>query len=584
MAFQTPITIRDAVDHIRRNEYLLPAIQREFVWKPEQIVMLFDSLMRGYPIGSFLFWDVDEEHCRQYQFYRFLRDYHERDSRHNPVADVSGQHGVTAILDGQQRLTSLAIGLAGSYAWKLRYHRWSNERAFPKRRLYLNLLSHGHDEDVDLKYGFRFLTQDEATERDEQTYWFRVGEVLNFSDLKGVFQFLRGEDLLLSEYPQDVLTNLFEVLCKNRLINYYREVDQDPDKVLNIFIRVNSGGTKLSYSDLLLSIATAQWTERDARTEIHDLVDELNFTGEGFEFDKDFVLKSSLVLADIGDVGFKVKNFTRDNMAKIEAAWPRIAAALRMAVSLTSRFGYSGGTLTANNALIPIAYYLYRREVPESYLESHAYADDQVRVRDWLRRSLLKRGIYGSGLDTTLRTARSTIRDRHDPFPFHELDAAFAKIGKGIRFSEEEIEELLEERWGRARAFSVLALLYPHVDFNNRFHEDHIYPRARFSRKRLTEAGVPRERIDDFRERVDCIPNLQLLEGVPNQEKSSRMPHEWLNEHYPTEEKRAAWRERNYVENLPEDMTSFLDFYETRRRLMRERLISVLGVRAPHDG
>ena len=51
-------------------------------------------------------------------------------------------------------------------------------------------------------------------------------------------------------------------------MNYYQEKDQDLDKVLNIFIRVNSGGTPLSYSDLLLSVADAPVEALDAREEI----------------------------------------------------------------------------------------------------------------------------------------------------------------------------------------------------------------------------------------------------------------------------------------------------------------------------
>jgi len=84
MSFEAPITIRQAVDRIHRKEYVLPSIQREFVWKPEQIIGLFDSLMRGFPIGSFLFWKVEPEHRSEYQFYNFLQHYHERDLRHNP--------------------------------------------------------------------------------------------------------------------------------------------------------------------------------------------------------------------------------------------------------------------------------------------------------------------------------------------------------------------------------------------------------------------------------------------------------------------------------------------------------------------
>ena len=74
MAFQTPITISRALGSIERGEYVLPAIQREFVWWPEQIERLFDSLMREYPIGSFLFWIVRRGSTDQYKFYNFMLD------------------------------------------------------------------------------------------------------------------------------------------------------------------------------------------------------------------------------------------------------------------------------------------------------------------------------------------------------------------------------------------------------------------------------------------------------------------------------------------------------------------------------
>jgi uncharacterized protein with ParB-like and HNH nuclease domain len=69
-------TIKDALKRIERNEYVLPAIQREFVWRPDQICRLFDSLMQGYPFGGFLFWKVEPENSGQYKFYGFVREYH----------------------------------------------------------------------------------------------------------------------------------------------------------------------------------------------------------------------------------------------------------------------------------------------------------------------------------------------------------------------------------------------------------------------------------------------------------------------------------------------------------------------------
>ena len=53
MAFQTSITVAEALERIQRSEYVLPAILPEFEWRSHQITALGDLLMRGYPIGTF---------------------------------------------------------------------------------------------------------------------------------------------------------------------------------------------------------------------------------------------------------------------------------------------------------------------------------------------------------------------------------------------------------------------------------------------------------------------------------------------------------------------------------------------------
>jgi len=140
-AFQTAITIKEIVDNIHSKKYFLPAIQREFVWSQSQIVRLFDSLMRDYTIGSFLFWGVEKKKVNDFQFYEFIRNYHERDNIHNPKANVTGEESIISILDGQQRLTAFYIALKGSYAEKIPWKRWNNNEAYPKKKLYINLLS-----------------------------------------------------------------------------------------------------------------------------------------------------------------------------------------------------------------------------------------------------------------------------------------------------------------------------------------------------------------------------------------------------------------------------------------------------------
>ena len=582
MAFPTPITIASVLASIRQNDYVLPAIQREFVWhRRGQIPALFDSLMRGYPIGTFLFWSVNADRCGDFKFYGFLSDYHERDRRRNSPIDVTGSRGVTAILDGQQRFTALNIGLRGSYAPKIKYGRWSADRAFPKRRLYLNLLRPAEVKTgVELKYDFSFLTKERAANPKDGEHWFLLKEVLDWRDLNNVMDYLREHSLWDTRYAQECLSKLLTVIHTEQLVSYYQEDEQDVDKVLNIFIRVNSGGTVLSYSDLLLSIATAQWETVDAREEIHGCVDGLNRTRSGFDFNKDLVLKACLVLSDVSDIGFKVRNFTHENMRRIEAQWDQISGALRVAAMLLSRFGYDGSTLTARNALIPVAYYVFCRGVTEARIRRPDFAADAREIQKWVRRALLKRGTFGAGLDTTLRAARTTIREKcADRFSYAEMESVFARIGRPLRFEEEELDDLLGRKFGSGAAFSVLALLYPHVDFANRFHVDHIFPRARFTAGRLRKARVDPENIVTYQDCKDRIANLQLLPGPENLAKGIAMPAEWIREQGYDHD----WRARAYIGKIPEDMTGFLTFYEERRDRMKKRLAEILGV-SPGEG
>jgi uncharacterized protein with ParB-like and HNH nuclease domain len=319
MAFVEPITIKEAIDNVHKKNYLLPAIQREFVWRTDQIERLFDSLMRDYPISSFLFWEVEKQNISNFQFYEFVREYHERDNTHNPKADISGENGITAMLDGQQRLTSLYIGLKGTYAYKLPRKRWDNDSAFPKRKLCLNLLSRAVD--ADFVFDFKFLTKKEHHQSDDDHFWFIVGDILDLEKPADINKYLIKNGLLKleedkAEFANEALYKLWEVIHKNKSINFFLEKGESLDKVLNIFIRVNSGGTQLSYSDLLLSIATAQWKEKDAREEITEFVDEINAIGDGFNINKDFVLKSCLVISGFRDIAFKVDNFNCKNLTR----------------------------------------------------------------------------------------------------------------------------------------------------------------------------------------------------------------------------------------------------------------------------
>lgn len=587
MSFQTPKTIAETLERMHRHDYVLPAIQREFVWREGKIVRLFDSLMRGYPIGSFLFWRITPEHASEFVYYDFLRDFHIRDRRHCERLPPPGARDLTAILDGQQRLTSLNIGLAGSYADKLPWKRWSNPNAYPKTFLYLDL-AHEPGEDDDMRYRFAFLTEQAATEEsaDENSgaAWFRVSEIMGMPRLNHVMQWLAANQLGNDVEASDRLATLQAVVHTDKTINYFEESEQDIDRVLDIFIRVNSGGMVLSQSDLLLSIATAQWTERDAREVILGLVDDLNGIHHGFDFSKDLVLKAGLVMTDARDIRFRVQNFNRDNMAELDKQWDDIAAALTTAVLLLAKFGFSASTLPSNSVLIPLADWIHRHEWGTALVSAPAHRDQRQQIRGWILRSQLKAGVFGSGLDTLLAGLRRVVREAPDPsFPVGPLEREMGRQGKAPRFSEEELEDLAETKFGNSRVFALLTVLYPGVDVNGDYHVDHIWPRAKFTKSERRKAGVADDQLDEYMGRVNRLPNLQLLEGPENESKRDRLPDAWISEFITDDQRRAEYIARHDLEGLGADVTAFPEFYEQRRKVLQSRLREVLGEAPAED-
>ena len=572
MAFQTPITIKEAIGHIHNNRFLLPAIQREFVWRPHQIERLFDSLMRGYPIGSFLFWRVDPETAKNYSFYQFITNYDQRTPHNSVHGAPSTVPGLKAVLDGQQRLTALNVGLYGSGRWKLPRLWWNNPRAFPERRLYLNLLAARMENDEELSYKFSLLPEKEAGDRNsmnDHEHWYRVGDILVVEHAADLIDVVYDLGLTETREPHKMLNRLHSVVHSDRIVSAYEEVDQNPERVLNIFVRANKGGTPLSYSDMLLSMAVAQWEKVEARKEIHALVDEIKNIGRGFPFNHDFVLKACLMLGDSKSIRFKVENFKKSRIGALQDQWDRIRNTITETVELVSSFGYSGQSLTSSSALLPISYYLHHRRSPLS-------VDDRKAIRDWLIRSLLKRGIWSSGVDNLLVTIRRAIQETtyHDSFPSHVIEKAMPP-GKKLTFTEEELQDLADTAYD-GRAYSLLFLLYDFVDVDtNRFHIDHVFPRALMTPARLKKAGINEENIPAYRARVNRLANLQLLEGSINTSKGAKPPADWLREQYSEKESQHYCRLHDLGE-VPTEIEGFLDFYENRRGRILERLRHIL--------
>lgn len=576
-------TIKNLIKKIDNNEYVLPALQREFVWKPEQIERLFDSIMKGYPIGSFLFWNVQNENINKYEFYNILKEYHQRDARHNTKINISHKDSVTAILDGQQRITSIYIALKGTYSYKIKGAWKNNDNAYPSRQLYLNIVSPNLDTNKDVQFDFRFLTNEEAEDFTEDTLWYPVSDILQFEVGEMFTVIARYQELYRKNFPNESvektsyimnsLGTLHQMMEKD-ILAYYEENSQEIDKVLDIFIRMNSGGTTLTYSDLLLSLATAKWQNLNAREEIYSLVDELNMIGNGFNFNKDNILKAALVLTDKKNIKFRASNFDKQTTNLIETNWEKTKKAISLAVNLLSNFGFNGDTLIANSVIIPVVYYLYKIDCPNNYLEADRYLNDRNKIKYFVQISLLKR-IFGGTPDSILLKMRENMQDLSEGFPLSKL-LKVRDTNKSLILTDEDIDYLLDTKIGKY-SFTLLSVIFPAIDLKNKFHQDHIFPSSKYkNKKNLREIGYSEEEITFIVEHIYTIVNLQLLEGIPNTEKNNKYFDDWVLKRYNSNEELDYYLNRNLL-NKVYKKNEFIQMYTDRKEELRKRLLQNLS-------
>lgn len=594
--YEKAITIKDAIDAINQRDFLLPAIQRKFVWSSHQICVLFDSIMRGYPINSFMMWEVNSDNIKNdYKFYEFLSFYCQRFHEENPlIATNAGFKNFKAIIDGQQRLTSLYIGLCGTYAYKQPRIWWPtarNDEALPPRKLYLDLARplDSDDEESMMLYNFRFLT-----ERQYQTYianpdrvhhWFCLHDILKMPQVEGgnhvwskvVRPYLEDNDLLDNEYAQDTLGQLYDVIRSQRIIHYFNETSQEIDHVLDVFIRTNSGGTKLDFSDLLMSIAVAHW-DGDFRQELDGLISTIHqSTDMGFYMERDWVLKTCLVLTG-ADVRFKVKNFSGEQVRQIQSSWPTIKLCIQETLRLVRRFGINPQSLTSKNAVIPVCYYLYKKHHGQEPLfksinnlaKHHA---DRELISRWFYMALLK-GVFGGQADNILRVMRELIDNNiaEDLFPIQQIIDRFTATNKDLRFDDEYIESLLNLEHGEGRCRALLHLLFPEMNATEVFHIDHLHPRSKFDKKKLKKLSFlagDEEKLAFYADpqHWNTIANLHLLNDSQNMSKKDRPLKDWLDD--PNVYLSA---ESLLVKGVDLGLEAFPEFFARRRAALKQRL------------
>ncbi len=555
-------SIKDVVDGLNVR-YFLPDIQREYVWlkkaDEKKIEQLFDSILRGYPIGSFLFWKLQKEDIARsdeqdsdklnFQLYKFSENYDERKPHNEKIRiEQITRDDLSIVLDGQQCLTSLYIGLKGTRTLKRNKARYDNPNAYEEKRLYLNLKHQPNMDNPEDNYQFEFHAK--APTNDKNHFWFKVGDIL---ELKSVVNYTREHNL--GDKESELLETLNKAFHTDQLISFFEEKEKNLNKVLNIFIRVNSGGVKLSYSDLLMSILTASFSS-DIREKMNGLVDALK--DKGFpNVGKDQVLKTCLLL--IGkDTTFELKNFNKKNVKEIEENWEKITESIYDAAKLLETFGYAG-YLSSAYILSSLAYFYF--------LNPKMDKNDEEQALKFVRNAQIT-SYFSSTTDTKLSTIAHSIKEART---FEAFNDNLAKHQTNpLKITNDAIEGMVSFDHP-TKVFPVLQILYPNLNYKTTtFHIDHIYPKSKFKKEN--------EKLDkDFYGNHSYIYNLQLLEGAENIAKKDKDPEVWLKEEYENEQAIEEYKKRNYIDpTLKLEWENIEEFRKKREEAIIKRLKEVL--------
>ncbi len=552
-------SIKNVVDGLNVR-YFLPDIQREYVWlkkaDEKKIEQLFDSILRGYPIGSFLFWklqkedmaksDEQDENKLNFQLYQFITNYDERKPHNEKIRiEQIRRDDLYIVLDGQQRLTSLYIGLKGTRTLKKKNARNDNPNAYEEKRLYLNLKHQPNMDNPEDNYQFEFHAK--VPTNDEEHLWFKVGDIL---ELESVWNYAKVHNI--EGKALDLLEKLNKAFHTDQLISFFEETEKNLNKVLNIFIRVNSGGVKLSYSDLLMSILTASFSS-DIRKKMNELVDALK--EKGFpNVVQDQVLKTCLLL--IGkDTTFELKNFNKNNIKEIEENWEKITESIYNAAKLLKNFGYAG-YLGSAYILSTLAYFYF--------LNPKMDKNDEEQALKFVRNAQIT-SYFTPSTDTKLSAIAHSIKETRT---FEAFNHNLAKHQTWpLKITNDAIEDIVCSS-SDARVFPILQILYPNLNYKTTtFHIDHIYPKSKFKKNKKLDK--------DFY--GNHLYNLQLLEGAENQAKKDKDPEVWLKEEYKDEQVIEEYKKRNYIDpTLKLEWENIKEFREKREEAIITKLKEVL--------
>ena len=564
------------------TQYFLPSIQRKFVWKPEKVILLFDSIMRGYPISSFLFWELTKENRDKWEVYKFCDKAFSTGTQHIKHPSAVGIQNLGLVLDGQQRLTSLLLGLKGVFCIRRLRQRRIPEY-YPKCRLYLDLFKEPAPADDENEftgkpyYAFKWL--EEPPENDSNQKWFLVGQIL---DCHNDNEFYKLKETEQKSFPANVteaqkntyernLWRLYQAIWKDPAISFYVEREQDYDRVLDIFVRANEAGTELTKAEIISSMLESKW-KIGAKDEVENLLNEVNnHLLRRNKINLEFVMRACLALADL-PVRYRINTFTNKNIDFIEGLWPNIRDAIVRTLTLVNRFGIDRNNLTGLNVLIPLVSYIYRNPGIK-FLGTTPYETRNAGLmRRWLILAMLNK-VFGRGADQVLANLRHVIQafPQGSDFPVNELNNELSRMHFASELNDNEIRDYLDSEY--PVEFLHLTLLYDdHFWDAVDTEQDHIFPKSLFELSNPEFAALPKEKQITFKKLCNKAANIQPLMDEENNKKRAKSFEEWL-----------GTRDESFrrIHLIPADnallkFQRFDDFVAAREALIINRLKNIL--------
>lgn len=555
------ITIYEALQNIRDGKYVMPAFQRQFVWGMEQIEKLWDSILLDYPIATFLFWHVDDSNVIwDTYFCNFLSEVifdsrKQADSVNYELTSIDVKNTDTAVLDGQQRLTSLFLSLFGEAFIRPNYARKkSGDRLVTKLLIELNKNKSSVEEEEynSKKFDIKFS---EKVGRLSPTQF----EIKNILDMKFQDDFRREkaiEDAITNipadskEYARNILKKLYDKIFVEKLVRYTEITDMKQDDALEMFIRFNSGGKPLRKSEITMSILEAYWPS--AKTEFGKILVD-SYDG----FGTDFIIRSALML--YGDV---VKsNINKQIAENLKNDWNGFKKSLKNLEKMLKEMKIDVSRFSSSwNVLLPIIYYIYYN--PEHNKNING-------VRAYLLRAIFFT-YFQSGTTGKLQQMKSNINSFD-----YEITVEMLHQMNDLRVTDGKIEDVLNSEKGSRVAGEVL--YYLNLDWTHgifKYEQDHLHPDDKFSGSKPISVSVGDwKRWHGMRNR---LPNLHLLEGRSNGSKNAMRLVDYYND-MNDEQKAQFCKQAMIPKDISLEIENFEEFYEERKSILMERIRELLG-------